>query len=145
MNMTVSIQGIGGHTEIDFEDGRAKLTWKQTSMRERKLLRGMIKMAKAGGMKTYTVDEHGNAAKETSRVPGTIFNRSGELILKGEGSVVEMLAKNLVDAEKKSGRLVMEAQADNTWKILRPGDKEEEKEKSESKRKVHSTAKAAGG
>ncbi len=145
MNLTISVQGIGGHTEIDFEDGRCKLTWKQTSLRERKMLRDMIRTAKDGGAKTFSVDEHGNADKETSRVPGTIFNRNGTLIIKGDGKVIELIAKNLVDSEKSSGRLVMEAQPDNTWKILRLGEKFDEKEKSTAKRKVHSTAKQDGG
>jgi hypothetical protein len=151
MNLQVTIQGIGGHTEVNFEDGRVKLSWKETTMRERKMLREMIEKAKSGGMKTYGVDSNGNADKETDVVPGTIFNRSGELVLKGEGALVTILAKGLIEAEQKSGRLVMEAQEDNTWKILRSGDTVEEgkpekgEEKEEKKKKVHTTAKQAGG
>lgn len=147
MNLTVTIQGIGGHTEVNFEEGRVKLSWKETTMREQTMLREMLEKAKAGGMKTYSVDANGNADKETDVVPGTIFNRSGDLILKGEGALVTILAKGLINAEQKSGRLVMEAQDDNTWKILRSGDSIEEAkpEDKEKKKKVHTTAKQAGG
>ncbi len=154
MNLSVTIQGIGGHTEVNFEEGRVKLSWKETTMRERTMLREMIEKAKAGGMKTYGVDASGNADKETDVVPGTIFNRSGDLILKGDGNLVTLLAKGLIEAELKCGRLVMEAQEDNSWRILRSGDtieetksekKEGKEEEKEKKKKVHTTAKNDGG
>jgi len=151
MNLTVAVQGIGGHTEMLFEDGRVKLTWKETSMRERSLLRDMIKTAKEKGATIHEVDENGCAGKETTKVPGTIFNRKGELIIKGSGQLVQVLAKCLVEAEvKNSGRLVMEEEK-GQWRILRVGDfelkKEEKKEPAEKEapRRVVSSTRAAGG
>jgi hypothetical protein len=142
MDLTLSVMGSSGHTEVRFTDDGAVLEWKNITSFEKVALRKLIISARKGGCKTHAVGEDGKPAEETKKLPGTIFSRSGKLYFKGNLDALKKIAVDAVENEIKSGKLVMEAQKDGTFNIVKLGSfvlKEKEPQK------VASTVPPRGG
>ena len=129
MQLKVNLTGRGGHTSVNFSGEEATLQWKDTSDVEKKSLKSLIEQAVAKGFEIKS----GEVA--------SIDSGPGEIVLKGKENLLKLVAKDLIDAEIKSGKLAMEANEDGTWKILKVGDFEP-KEKEQT---VVSSAVPAGG
>ncbi len=80
--------------------------------------------------------------QELKKLPGTFRGRKGEIVLKGEVKKVKLFAQEMIEGELKDNRIVMEAQDDGTWKMLKSGEFKAEPGK---KKKVVSSVPAGGG
>jgi len=103
MNLKISVSGIGGHTQLNFEGNTLAVEWKETTEAERKSLGKLIADAKARGYKPV-----GDEA--------TSFEGAGTAKLEG-GNGLKFIAETFVNAHFV-GHLVMEAQPNGESKIL---------------------------
>lgn len=141
MNLTLDITSVGGHAELAFEGELVRVKWNDTTSTDRQMVKALVAQAKKLGLLPFKTDLEGRPTPEpTKKLPGAIFNKKGEIVLKGDELGAAKLAKELVEQEIREGRLVMVAQKDGSWKIVKPGQFEPKKET-----KVVSTAKVAGG
>lgn len=109
MNLTVKLLGHGGHSEVNFSDGKISLEWKSTTENERKMLGALVSKATEKGFKANTGKSDGSDA----------FVADGTLTLEGEGAATVSLAKGFVEAEISSGKLVMDATSAGEAKVLK--------------------------
>jgi hypothetical protein len=137
MKLHFTIKNPSGHTELNFEDNEATLDWVRTSEIERKSLASLVQEAMSKG---YEVFEDKKGTKSVSKVDEDIFSKKGYLLLRNKENICSLfLAKGLIDAEIKSGKLVMEAQEDGSWQIVKMG----EFKPAEGKKEQHVTSGAA--
>ncbi len=141
MDMTISMQSMGGHTEIEFKDDKITLEWRETDLRERKGLVVLVEQAKKGGFKFFSVGDDGVEEELTEKAQPVFFGRAGKLLLKGAKTSIDVIAKGLIEDEIKNGKLVMELTKDNEWRILRA----EQFLVTDEKKKVVVASKPAGG
>jgi hypothetical protein len=145
LDVELKMQGIGGHTSLHFKDKEILMEWKETTLRERRLLAELITMVRSEGMKTFSVNDKDEAEEITDDLPGVFFGRKGKMILRNESGKIDpmkIIAKGIIDAEIKDGRLTMEATKSGEWKILRVGDFELKKGE---KQVVKTVEKGRGG
>jgi hypothetical protein len=129
MDVTISLLGADGHTELKIEDRQIRLKWNKAGMMERRMLRDLLTKARERGFEPYEVDGSGKAVKITKNLPGVFRGSKGELVLKSTPENIKKIAGELVDIEIADGHIVLEAQKDHTWKALKKGEfKPDEKE-----------------
>jgi hypothetical protein len=154
--MEFSIINDTGHTEVKFYDDHVIVQWEKTKGHERDMLCKMLNDARDAGCETFTVNDDDEPVKFTEKVPGMIFNRKGKLMVKpperneeekndGKKAItVAWIAKQFINAEIGVGySMIMEAQEDNSWKILKVG--EFEMKKGKEKQVVVAKTKVVGG
>ena len=101
MNLSLKLLGHGGHSQIDFSDGKIALEWKSATAAEKTMLGGLVEKAKAKGFKgpeTLSFDSDGSATLEGGTLPATVD-----------------IAEGAIKAEIASGKLVYDG--DNLVKI----------------------------
>jgi hypothetical protein len=145
MNLNISMQSIGGHTELTFGDKNVVLEWKDTTVSERKALRALVEKAQTNGFETFSVGDKAGSDDElvTGSLPSVFFETAGRLSLKGEKANLKLVAEGLIDAEIKNGRLVLSLNDDNTWSVLKA--EQFEAKTDGTKQKVVVQDKAVGG
>lgn len=144
MNLTLMATGLGGHTEAIFEKNQIRISFSKTDPKERGLIENLVERARKEGMKLHTVDNSDNLKEiEDDLLLDKIFKSKGKLALTGSVDAVKKLALDIVEKEISERSLVMEAQEDGTWKILR--EKGEFKEKEDKEQKVTSSKVPVGG
>lgn len=94
MNLSLKLTGHGGHSQIDFSDGKIALEWKSTTAAERTMLSGLVEKAKSKGFKA------------PEGFSGS-FDNDGSATLEGGslGATLE-IAEGAIKAEISSGKLV---------------------------------------
>lgn len=142
IDVTLSVTGYNGHTELSFTKGQARVKWAETNSGERDLIRGLIQTGRIFGFVPWTVDADGNPKDQLKKLPGAFRGRKGEIVLKGDVKKMKLFAQEMIEGELKDNRIVMEAQADGTWKLLKSGEFKAEPGK---KKKVASSAPVGGG
>lgn len=147
MNLTVSIQDLmSGHTELEFKDGEVTLDWKDTTKEEKAALSVFVEKAKSNGFTIEAAIADDKREEVAEKLPSVFFAKSGKLFLKGENAKLAIIATGLVESEIKRGKMVMELQDDNSWKIMRAEQFVAEEAKDKTKKKtVHVSGKAGGG
>lgn len=140
--ITLDVTGTNGHTELSFSKGQVRVTWKETNATERGLIKGLIQTGRLFGFVPYSVDDDGKPKEMLTKLPGTFRGKKGEIVLVGEVQKVKLFAQEMIEGEIRENRLVLEAQADGTWKALKPGDFKAEPGK---KKKVTSSEPVGGG
>jgi len=135
MNLNIAVVGPGGDASLSFTDKHIRVRWKEATLKERRMVSSLIKRARKLNMQVCTVDADGLPDKPAYKqdVPGLFKGgKGGELLLQqGAPGAIASLAKELIEDEIKVGALVMEAQKNGTWKIVKSGDfKAEEPETS---------------
>ena len=142
MHLDFSAMGPSGHVQASFEGEEVRMEFSQTSPGERGLMSTLIERAKKEKMTLHTVDKKGRMKPvEDESILEKIFQSRGELALKGTKESVAALAKVYVESEIAGERAVLEAQEDNTWKKLKPGEFKEK----ETKQVVKSVAPVRAG
>jgi hypothetical protein len=143
MKLTLTMKGPGGHTEAIFNRDEIRISFAKTDDKERGMIENLVERAKKEGMTLHSVDKEGDL-KEISDdlLLDKIFKSKGELALTGTIEAVKKLALDLVEKEIIERSLVMEAQDDGTWKILKEKGSFKEKE---GKEQGVTTSKIAGG
>lgn len=142
MNLDFSAMGPSGHVQASFEGEEVRMEFSKTTPGERGLMSTLIERAKKEKMTLHTVDKKGRMKPvEDEGILEKIFQSRGELALKGTKDSVTALAKVYVEMEIEGGRAVLEAQEDNTWKKLKPGEFKEK----ETKQVVKSVAPVGAG
>jgi hypothetical protein len=144
LKLNVSLQSVGGHTEISFEGGTASLEWKETTANERKGLRTLVEKAQGKGFTTTAFDEKGAEEAITGSLPSAFFEKPGKLALKGDGGNLKFIAEGLVEAEIAKGRIVGVLNDENTFDFVCRGEKFEAKTDG-TEQKVVVQDKAVGG
>lgn len=144
MELMFAATGTGGHTEATFENEEIRISFHKTSPEERGMIETLVERGKKAGMVLHTVDKEGGLKPlENESLLQEIFKGKGQVALKGTAEAVKKLALDLVEKEIQDGKLVMHAQSDGTWKILR--QKEDFKPKEDEKQVVTSHEKQRGG
>lgn len=142
MELAFSAMGPSGHVQADFDGEEVRVEFHHTTPGERGLMDTLVEKAKKEGMTVHTVDKKGNLKPlEDGGLLEKIFSRKGQIALKGTKESVAALTKIIVDKEIEGGRRVLEAQEDNTWKILEKGEFKEKPQK----QVVKSMAPVGGG
>jgi hypothetical protein len=117
MKLQLNILNIGGHVKAEIENDTALLEWGTTTEGERAELAKIIAQARTNGASVF---EDKEAAKKIDDVPASKFDSDGFLLIKGKGSIIEVFAKTLVDAQIKApGRIVLERLEDGTYQIIK--------------------------
>lgn len=143
MELAFSAMGPSGHVQADFDGDEVRVEFHTTTPGERGLMDTLVEKAKKEGMTVHSVDKKGTLKLiEDGGLLEKIFSKKGQIALKGTKESVAALTKIIVDKEIEGGRKVLEAQEDNTWKVLEKG---EFKEKPEQKQVVKSMAPVGGG
>lgn len=137
MDLMLSITGSGGDTTLDFEKDKIGVSWNKSGVVERRMIAGLVKTAGTFGLKAESAEGH------AARVPGFLKGKSGSLVLKGDTEAIRKFAKAAVESEVAAKRIVMSAQKDGTWKILKSGEYEAPKEG--EKQAVTTKAPVGGG
>lgn len=137
--LTLNMLGACGDVEITFETDQVVIDWRKSPRVERTALKALIVKAKENGFETF--DDEG---EKTDELPsdGHFGSKEGKIILKGKPSQLKFVAEGIIEQEIKNGKLVMQANEDGSWNILRQGEFKSEPEK---KQKVVSSEKVAGG
>lgn len=142
MELGFSAMGPSGHVQASFEGEEVRMEFSKTTPGERGLMDTLIERGKKENMTVHTVDKKGNLkVVEDTHILDKIFQSKGQIALKGTKESVAALAKVYVEKEVVDGRTVLEAQADNSWKKLQPGEFKEK----ETKQVVKSVAPVGGG
>lgn len=144
MDMTLALIGVGGDARLAFTKNHIRLTWAETTRRERRMVSLLIKRCRKEKFEVVTVDADGKADKPArwKDLPGMFGKGKGEILLQGSTKAIQAIACELVDQEISSGSIVSVAQADGTWKVAKEGEvKPEEGKKTE----VQSTRALGGG
>ena len=92
MNLSLKLLGHGGHSQIDFSEGKIALEWKSASASEKTMLSGLVEKAKAKGFKgpeSLSFDSDGTATLEGGSLDATAD-----------------IAEGAIKAEISSGKLV---------------------------------------
>lgn len=120
MNLALDITDRTGHTEAAFEGDAIRISFRKTTPEERGLIDAMIEKAKKENMVLNTVDKDGNLKPiEDLDKLHELFKSKNEIMLKGTVEAVKKIALDLVEKEIGKHRLVMVAQDDGQWKIVR--------------------------
>lgn len=125
MKLMIAMKGQGGHVELTFENDKARLEWLKTNLQERAALQTLVKDAIKNGYKAL------QGVKELTDIEDDLFDKKGEISLQGgDGKILKVVAKNLIEAEISSGKMVFEYNSETrTWDLLTAGEfkvKEEE-------------------
>lgn len=137
MNLALDITDRTGHTEAAFDGDSIRISFRKTTPEERGLIDAMIEKAKKENMVLNTVDKDGNLKPiEDLDKLAELFKSKNEIMLKGTVEAVKKIALDLVEKEIGKHRLVMVAQDDGQWKIVR--EKEDFKPSEEKKNEVKS-------
>lgn len=137
MNLALDITDRTGHTEAAFDGDSIRISFRKTTPEERGLIDAMIDKAKKENMVLNTVDKDGNLKPiEDLDKLSELFKSKNEIMLKGTAEAVKRIALDLVEKEIGKHRLVMVAQDNGQWKIVR--EKEDFKPSEEKKNKVES-------
>jgi hypothetical protein len=143
--MTLALLGVGGDARLSFTKDHIRLSWAETTGRERKMIAKLIKRARKANFGVVTVDSDGKPDKPArwQDLPGMFGKGKGEVLLQGATAAIKEIATELVNDEIIGKNIVSVAQADGTWKIVKELDtvKPEEGEKKE----VQSTRPMGGG
>lgn len=144
MEMSLALIGVGGDARVSFTKEHIRLTWAETTSRERRMISTLVKRARKEKFGVCTVDKDGKADKPArwKDLPGLFGKGSGEILFQGSLKAIQALACELVDEEIKTGCIVSEAQPDGTWKVLKEGEVKPEEDK---KTEVQSTRALGGG
>lgn len=119
--LTLNATGIGGHTEVTFEDETVLVKYHKTSPSERGMIETLIEKGQKLGLKLHQAKK-GVVGAKLDDIVTVILDKKGEVALTGDKKMVEDLAVQAVEKEIKDGRLVMEAREDGSWKILHAGE-----------------------
>jgi len=142
MNLDFAALGPSGHVQATFEGEEIRIEFSKTTPGERGLIDILIERGKKEEMTVHTADKKGNRKPlEDQSVLGKIMEKKGEIVLKGKRESVIRIIKACIDKEIEAGRVVMESQEDNSWKVLKSGEFEEK----EKPQKVKSVAPVGGG
>jgi hypothetical protein len=144
MDMTLALIGVGGDARLSFTKEHIRLTWAETTRRERRMVSLLIKRARKEKFTVATVNADGKPALPArwKDLPGMFGKGKGEVLLQGPTMAIQAIACELVDQEIQTGSIVSVAQADGSWKIVKEGEvKPEEGKKTE----VQSTRAMGGG
>ena len=146
MEMTLSLVGPGGDARLSFTDHHIRLTWAETSSRERKMIAKLIKACRAKKFTVATVDADGKPELPARwrDLPGMFGKGNGEVLLQGLKKDIVEIAKTLVEAEVDGGAILMKAQDDGTWKVITETP-EEAKPVDDKKVEVKATKPVGGG
>jgi hypothetical protein len=146
MDMTLSLVGVGGDARLSFTEQHIRLSWAETTRRERRMIALLIKRARKEKFTVVTVDEDGKPDKPArwKDLPGMFGKGKGQVLLQGPLKAIQEIACELVDEEIKTGSIVSVAQPDGTWKCVREVA-EVQKEAGEKKTEVTSTRPTGGG
>jgi hypothetical protein len=133
MQLNVAVHGVGGDASLSFAKEHIRVRWKEATFKERRMVGALVKRGRKLQMEVCTVDADGKPDKPaySKDLPGLFKNaQGGELILQqGEKDAIKTIAKELIEDEIEVGGLVMEAQADGTWRLLKKGEFKPEPEK----------------
>lgn len=142
MDLGFSAMGPSGHVQAEFDGEEIRMEFSKTTPGERGLMETLIEKGKAEKMTVHSIDKKGELKLiEDANIIGKIFEKKGEIALKGTKESVSKLAKVYIDKEIEGGRVVMEAQDDNSWHILKIGEFEEKP----GRQKVKSVATVGAG
>lgn len=146
MEMTLALVGAGGDARLSFTDNHIRLSWTETTARERKMISLLVKQARKAKFSVATVDQDGkpNMPARWRDLPGLFGKGKGEILLQGSKKNIQAIAQEMFNEELKSGSLVSVAQSDGTWKVVKPGD-EEAKLKGDEKKEVTASKPVGGG
>ena len=138
MQINIAVVGPGGDASLSFTDKAIRVRWKEASLKERRMIGAIIKRARKRHMQVCTVDADGRPDKPAygKDIPSLFRGGAGGelLIQEGDSGAVAAIAAELIEDEIKVGALVMEAQKDGTWKIVKSGDFKPEEPKPESEK-----------
>lgn len=150
--LTLSLLGVGGDARLSFTKDHIRMTWEETTMRERRMMKSLITRARKANLEVCTVDPDGkpDTAARGKDLPGGIkrAKAEGEVLIQGNRKAIAEIATALVEEEIKDGSLVMEAQQDGSWKLLSAESNKkaaEEAEKKGKKRELQSSRAVGGG
>ena len=133
MQLNVAVHGIGGDASLSFTKEHIRVRWKETTLKERRMVGSLVRRARKLNMQVCTVDADGKPDKPaySKDLPGLFKNaKGGELILQqGDKDAIKNIAKELIEDEIEVGGLVMEAKPDGTWRMLQKGEFKPEPEK----------------
>ena len=145
MEMTLALLGVGGDARLSFTKDHIRLSWAETTGRERKMIAKLIKRARKAQFQVVTVDTDGKPDKPArwGDLPGMFGKGKGEVLLQGATAAIKDIATELVNDEIIGKNIVAVAQPNGEWKIVKETDlvKLEEGEKKE----VTSTRPMGGG
>lgn len=146
MELTLSIVGVGGDARLSFNGNQVRVTWGETSRRERRAIASVVAKARKAKFGVVTVDADGKPDKPARwrDLPGMFGKAKGEVILQGTDKAVQAIACDLMDEEIRERNIVMALQKDNTWGIVKEGDAAKAAEKGE-KVEAKSTSAVVGG
>lgn len=145
METTLSLIGVGGDARLGFTENHIRLTWAETTGRERKMIAALIKRARKEKFTVATVDEDGKPDKPARwrDLPGMFGKGRGEVLLQGPTKAIQAIACELVDEEIKTGSIVSMRQEDGQWKVVEGA--EEAKPEKGKKKELTATKPAGGG
>lgn len=145
MEMTLALLGVGGDARLSFTKDHIRLSWGDTTTRERKVIAKLIKRARAADFGVVTVDSDGKPDKPARwrDLPGMFGKGKGEVLLQGSTKAIQDIAGELAGDEVRNQNIVAVAQADGSWKVEK--DPEALKPKEGEKKEVTSTRPMGGG
>lgn len=142
MRLVLMATGTSGHTEAIFELEKIKISFSKTDPQERGMIENLVEKAQKEGMKLHSMDDKENLKEiDNQTLLDMIFKKKGKLVLTGTVDAVKKIALDIVEKEIRERSLVMEAQDDGTWKILREAGEFKDKEE----KQAVTTSKAVGG
>ncbi len=117
MQLKIAMMGIGGHTELSFDNQEVTLEWRETSLKERV---GLLDLVMGAAKQGFAVLVGGKPLSEED-LGVSLFAKSGSLKINGIPSELEvkLVADKLITANLKAGKMVMERTENNEWRILR--------------------------
>ena len=149
MELTLSLVGVGGDARLSFTKDHIRLTWGETSQRERRAIKSLVEKARKAKFGVVTVDADGKADKPTRwrDLPGLFGAEKGEILLQGSGKAIGAIAAELMAEEILDHNLVMTFDAEaRTWKVISKGETTALAVKAETEKvEVKSTRPIVGG
>ena len=144
METTLSLIGVGGDARLGFAENHIRLTWAETTRRERRMIALLIKRVRKENFTVSTVDVDGKPDKPARwrDLPGMFGKGKGEVLLQGPTKAIQSIACELVDEEIKAGSIVSMRQEDGQWKVVKEA---EEAKPEEGKKKELTATKPTGG
>lgn len=137
------IHGSGGHAQIafDFDKNMATIDWKKASLQERATLQKTVRNAVANG---YIAKVNGKAMKD---VPDDMFDKNGSVLLtkEGEGNLLKIVAKGLIEAEASKGKIFTRLNDDGTWEVVGAKDFDLEGDNGKKDQRIETHSTISGG
>lgn len=133
MELTLSMVGVGGDARLSFTKDHIRVTWGETSRRERRMISSLVAKARKAKFTVVTVDADGKPDKPARwrDLPGMFGEEKGEVLLQGGTEAIMRIGCEIAGEEIKEPNIVSEAQKDGSWKIVKEVKAPKEGEKRE--------------